>query len=141
MSMNNLTIESLNDLMDSLPPIPQLPEAIIIPQRMFDKHVLGLQSKLNNVLNMQAELFGMKVHIDLFPRRYLPRRVLRSQYKTRAGYKHARRHWRAKEKRLSRVEGDMAYLLNRTALKLESDFVSRLWRESTCLPNLVSRTL
>lgn len=124
--MSNLTIDSLMKIYDGLPKLPPLPEAIIIPQRIFDKHVVGLQASFNNMFNMQAELFGIKVYVDLFPRHYLPKRVFRSRYKTRAGFKHARLYWRSIGKKMQRAEEDMMYLLSTTAKRTETEFVARV---------------
>ena len=83
-----LTLESILAIYDSLPKLQPLPEAMIVPQRM-----------MNRIASMTAEtithapFLGIKTYLNPYPIT-LPK-PFRARYKTRAGYKHARKHWRA----------------------------------------------
>ena len=127
MTPGSLTLETLKALMDSSPPIP---EAILMTPRTADA-LLQIQRNFNHQLNAQAEtmLRGIPVFVTSFLARQMPKSVRRSQYKLRAGFKHARRYWRSVGKKMQRAEGDMAYLLSTTALRTETEFVARVLKK------------
>ena len=138
----NLTLESMMALYDSLPLPSLLPEAILVRPRTMDalqlqknfNHQLNmqLQGDLNRQLNMQAETLLRAIpvyYVDWLPRHYMPRRVLRSQYNSRAGYRHARHYWRSMDKKMRRAEENVAYLVSFAAHKNETEYAFRLFKQ------------
>jgi len=102
--MSSLTLGDIKAAMERLPPRMPMPEAVIMPQRM-----------LNQQLNMVLEIISCPVYRTAWlPRMIFQRLILRSQYKTRAGFRHARLYWRRWDKKQRAAEENTIYLLRGT---------------------------
>lgn len=102
-----LSLKSLRDLMDSLPPPQPSTTILVAPASMrFLRELLPLQRGINSILNTQIEVIESS---------WLPKRTYslpkRSQYETRAGFKRARNYRRWWNREQERQEFRMMWVV------------------------------